>query len=57
MADQIQRDLAEMIALKLKDPRMGMVTITAVQVTPDYAHAKVYFSVITGDSVGDARRH
>ena len=49
VADQIQRDLTELIARELKDPRVGMVTIQAVEVTPDYAHAKVYFSVLGGD--------
>ena len=49
VADQIQRDLADLIARELKDPRVGMVTIQAVEVTPDYAHAKVYFSSLTGD--------
>ena len=49
VADQIQRDLTELIARELKDPRVGMVTIQAVEVTPDYAHAKVYFSMLTGD--------
>lgn len=44
VADQIQRDLAEIIAYELKDPRVGMITITEVQVTPDYAHAKVFFT-------------
>jgi ribosome-binding factor A len=34
---------------ELKDPRVGMVTINAVEVTPDYAHAKVFFSVLVGD--------
>jgi ribosome-binding factor A len=48
VADQIQRDLAELIR-ELKDPRVGMVTINAVEVTPDYAHAKVFFSVLLGD--------
>jgi ribosome-binding factor A len=47
IADQIQRDLAELIR-GLKDPRLGMVTISAVEVTPDYAHAKVFFSVLVG---------
>ncbi|HVL76651.1 MAG TPA: 30S ribosome-binding factor RbfA [Noviherbaspirillum sp.] len=46
VADQIQRDLAEIIAYELKDPRVGMITITEVQVTPDYAHAKVYFTTL-----------
>jgi len=50
VADQIQRDLTELIARELKDPRVGMVTIQAVEVTPDYAHAKIFFSVLVGDS-------
>ncbi|MDH6164977.1 ribosome-binding factor A [Variovorax boronicumulans] len=49
VADQIQRDLTELIARELKDPRVGMVTVQAVEVTPDYAHAKIYFSMLTGD--------
>jgi ribosome-binding factor A len=48
VADQIQRDVAELIR-ELKDPRVGMVTIHAVEVSPDYAHAKVYFSLLVGD--------
>ena len=51
VADQIQRDLTELIARELKDPRVGMVTLQAVEVTPDYAHAKVFFSLLTGDPV------
>lgn len=50
VADQIQRDLTELIARELKDPRVGMVTIQSVEVTPDYAHAQVYFSLLVGDS-------
>ncbi|MDI4633441.1 30S ribosome-binding factor RbfA [Pelomonas sp. V22] len=50
VADQIQRDLAELIR-ELKDPRVGMATVNAVEVTPDYAHAKVFFSVLVGDPV------
>ena len=49
VADQIQRDVAELIR-DLKDPRIGMVTIHAVEVTPDYAHATVFFSVLVGDA-------
>ena len=51
VADQIQRDLAELISRELKDPRVGLVTIQAVEVTPDYAHAKVFFILLTGDPV------
>ena len=49
VADQIQRDLGELIR-ELKDPRIGMVTINSVDITPDYAHAQIYFSVLVGDS-------
>ncbi len=49
VADQIQRDLTELIARELKDPRVGMVTLQSVEVTPDYAHAKVFFSLLVGD--------
>ena len=47
VADQIQRDVAELIR-ELKDPRIGMVTINSVEVSPDYAHAQIYFSVLVG---------
>ena len=49
VADQIQRDLAQLIARELKDPRVGMVTLQGVEVTPDYAHAKVFFSTLASD--------
>jgi ribosome-binding factor A len=48
VSDQIQRDVAELIR-DLKDPRIGMVTLNAVEITPDYAHAKIHFSVLIGD--------
>ena len=48
IADQIQRDVAGLVR-ELKDPRIGMVTINAVDVSPDYAHAKVFFSLLVGD--------
>jgi ribosome-binding factor A len=40
--------VAELIR-ELKDPRVGMVTINSVDVTPDYAHATIYFSVLIGE--------
>ena len=55
VADQIQRDLADLIARELKDPRVGLVTIQAVEVTLDYAHAKVFFSLLTGDPLETAQ--
>jgi len=49
IADQIQRDLSELVMREVKDPRIGLVTIQSVELTPDYAHAKVYFTTLTGD--------
>ena len=48
VADQIQRDLSDLLR-EVKDPRIGIVTIQSVELTPDYAHAKVYFTALTGD--------
>jgi len=49
VADQIQRDLSELLRLEVKDPRIGLITITDVEVTADYAHARVYYSVLPDD--------
>jgi ribosome-binding factor A len=46
VGDQIQRELSELIRLELKDPRVHMVTITGVDVSPDLAHAKVRVSTL-----------
>jgi ribosome-binding factor A len=46
IADQIQRELAELIRVEIKDPRVGMVTLTDVEVTKDYGHAKVFFTLL-----------
>lgn len=50
--EQIQRELAQLIRYELKDPRLGshmtLVTLTDVEVTPDYAHAKVFYTSLSG---------
>jgi ribosome-binding factor A len=48
VADQIQRELAQLLRDEVKDPRVGRVTITAVEVSPDLSHAKVRFSQLSG---------
>jgi len=54
--EQIRRELAELIRAEVKDPRVGMVSITEVEVTPDYAHARVYFSTLAGeDKIADVQ--
>jgi ribosome-binding factor A len=46
VADQIQRNMAELIQMELGDPRIGMVTVTAVDVTREFESARVYFTVL-----------
>ena len=47
VADQIQRELADLIQHEIKDPRVGQITITAVEVTRDYSHAKVFYTTLS----------
>ena len=49
--EQVRRDLAELIQGELRDPRVGMISLTAVELTPDYAHAKVFFTTLNADHV------
>jgi len=46
IAEQIQRELAQLLRLELKDPRIGMITLTGVDVTRDYSHAKVFYTTL-----------
>lgn len=46
VGDQIQRELASLIQLEVSDPRIGMVSITGVEVSRDLSHAKVYVTVM-----------
>ena len=46
VADQIQRELATLIQMEVNDPRVGMVSVTGVEVSRDIAHAKVFVTVL-----------
>ncbi|MDB3910065.1 30S ribosome-binding factor RbfA [Gammaproteobacteria bacterium] len=46
VADQIQRELASLIQMEVNDPRVGMVSVTDVEVSRDLAHAKIYVTVL-----------
>lgn len=50
VAEQVHQELAGLIAREVKDPRIGMVTLTGVDITPDYAHATVFFTVLPSDA-------
>ena len=49
IGDQIQRALSELIRREVKDPRLGMVTLTEVRVSKDLAYATVFYSVLGAD--------
>jgi len=46
VGDQIQRELAQLVQRELKDPRVSMVSITAVRVSRDLAHARIYITTM-----------
>ena len=51
VGEAVQGLIAELLLREIKDPRIGLVTVTAVKVSPDLRHARVYFSCL-----GDAAR-
>ena len=53
IGDQMQRELALLIQREIKDPRLGLVTITGVNVARDLSHAKVFITVLGKDSSED----
>src|SRR5690348_14827754 len=52
VGDQIQRELADLLRNEVKDPRVGPVTVTAVDVSADLAHATVRFAHLAGKETG-----
>lgn len=46
VADQIQREIATLIQMEVNDPRVGMVSVTSVEVSKDFSYAKVYVTVL-----------
>jgi ribosome-binding factor A len=53
LGDLIQRELSELLARELRDPRVGMLTITSVDVSPDLSHAKVFFTLLQKEKLED----
>lgn len=54
VADYLQRELAALIQHEVRDPRVGMVSITGVDVSRDLGHARVYYTLMGADSPDDA---
>jgi ribosome-binding factor A len=53
LGDLIQREVSDLIRLEVRDPRVGMITITSVDVSPDMTHAKIFFTVLEKDKLQD----
>jgi ribosome-binding factor A len=53
LGDLIQREVSDLIRDEVRDPRVGMITITSVDVSPDMSHAKVFFTVLEKDKLPD----
>lgn len=58
VAEQIRRELADLLRFGVKDPRLekalSLTTITAVEVSPDYSHAKVYYTSLANEAAASA---
>ena len=55
VGDEIQKELAELLRDEVKDPRVGRFTITAVEVSADLSHAKIFVTHLAGrENAGDA---
>jgi len=54
IGDEIQRELADLLRNEVKDPRVGPVTITAVEVSADLSHAKVFVTHLAGRDNADS---
>jgi ribosome-binding factor A len=54
VGEQVQRELAGLIRDELSDPRLGMVSISAVEVSRDLSHAKVFVSTLGSEEQADA---
>lgn len=54
VADFLQQELASLIQFEVRDPRVGMVSITGVEVSKDLAHARVYITVLGKETAEEA---
>ena len=57
VAEAIRDVIAEMLLREIKDPRIGMVTLTSVELTDDLRHAKVYFSCVGDEAARERSLH
>lgn len=56
LGDLIQRELSELVQRELRDPRVGMITLTGVDVSPDFSHARVFYTTLNKENLDAARQ-
>jgi ribosome-binding factor A len=56
VADLIQRELSDLLRREVRDPRVGMVTITSVDVSPDLSHAKIFFTMLSKEHLQETTK-
>lgn len=54
VGDFLKQELAQLIQLEVRDPRVGMISVTGVEVSRDLSHATVYVTVLGKDSAAEA---
>ena len=54
MGDQVREELNRLVLREIRDPRVGLATISRVEVSPDLQHARVYVSTLGADEDRDA---
>ncbi len=50
LGEALREEVAQLIAYELKDPRLGLVTVTRVEVSADLSHARVQVGVLGGEA-------
>ena len=56
LGDLIQRELSDLVQHEVRDPRVGMITLTGVDVSPDFSHAKVFYTTLDPAHVDEAAK-
>lgn len=57
VGEQIKKEISSLIQTELKDPRIGFITVTGVDVTGDLSQARVYLSILGSDEQKEATLH
>ena len=53
VGEQIQREMAQLVQQEIKDPRLGLITISAVKLSKDMSHANIFFTTLNEEQPVD----